>query len=295
LARKMKPFTYQKARSTEEAIMFLGEHGDVLPIAGGTDLIVQMKRGLITPKVLVDIAGIEKLHGIRKDDQGLHIGSMVTHAEIAASTIVQQSIPAVSVAAASVGAPQTRNLGTIGGNLASCVPSMDGAPSLLALEAVARLVGKAGEKEISLEQFFLGPRRSVLGRDELLEEIVIPAKNLGKACSFRKFGRRRALTLALVNAAAFMELDKGSGKIECVRLSLGAVAPTPMRAREAEKFLLERAANEEVIAQAARIAAGEARPIDDFRASAEYRRELVKVLVQRVLTDVASQARNDGD
>ena len=293
LAINMKSFTYINACSIEEAVTLLGERKpDALPIAGGTDLIVQMKRGLIAPKVLIDISGIEKLHGIRNDEQGLYIGSMVTHAEIAASPVVQISIPAVSAASASVGAPQTRNLGTLGGSLASCMPSMDAAPCLLALEAVARLTGKNGERVIPIEQFFLGPRRSALAKDELLVEIMIPAKNLTEACSFEKFGRRKALTLALVNAAASVKLDKKTGKFEYARLSLGAVAPTPIRARETEIFLMQKAANEQTIGQAARLAAEEAKPINDFRASADYRRALIKVLVKRVLTDAASKASN---
>ncbi|MEW6664716.1 MAG: xanthine dehydrogenase family protein subunit M [Thermodesulfobacteriota bacterium] len=279
----MKPFDYFVAHSLDEALGLLGRYSpDALPIAGGTDLLVRMKRNQVSPRVLVDIAGIPELHGIEVTEQGLHIGSMVTHAEIVSSPLIRQHAPVLADASASVGAPQTRNLGTIGGNLTSCVPSMDGAPPLLVLEALVTVAQAEGRRQVRLEEFFVAPRCSILTPEQLLVEVLIPTAHLRKAAGFAKFGRRKALTLALVNAAALAELDETGRRFARPRLALGAVAPTPIRARKAEAFLEGKPVAEEILKQAGVIASEEAKPIDDFRASAQFRRELIKVLTCRV-------------
>jgi carbon-monoxide dehydrogenase medium subunit len=280
----VKSFDYFEAHSLAEALGLLGRYApDALPIAGGTDLLVRMKRSQVFPKVLVDIAGIPELHGIDLTDKGLRIGSMVTHAEIISSPLVRQHAPVVAAACASVGAPQTRNLGTLGGNLTSCVPSMDGAPPLLVLDAVVTVAQGEGRRQVRLEEFFISPRCSILTPEQLLLEILIPAEHLGKACGFAKFGRRRGMSLTLVNAAACVELDEGGLRFTRTRLALGAVAPTPIRVRKAEAFLEGKPAEEEILKEAGIIASEEAQPIDDLRASAWYRRELIKVLTHRVI------------
>ncbi len=285
----MKSFDYAVVRSVPEALAMLGQLGPhALPIAGGTDLLVRLKQGAVGPRLLVDIAGIPELQGIALTDEGLRIGSLVTHAEVAASPLVRQHAPAVAAAAAAVGAPQTRNLGTLGGNLVSCVPSLDGAPALMVLEALVTLVSHDGARHMPIEEFFLGPRSSALAPDELLAEIVIPRERLGAAACFCKIGRRKALSLALVNGAAAVELDAARSCVVEARLALGAVAPTPIRARRAEAFLIGKPPQGDVLAEASRIAALEARPIDDFRASAAYRRELIQVVTRRVLEGALS-------
>ncbi len=289
----MKPFAYVAARSIEEAVALLAEHSpDAKPIAGGTDLLVRLKRNEIAPKVLVDLAGIEALRGIDLTDQGLRIGSTATHAQIASSPLVLQYAPAVAAASASVGAVQTRNLATLGGNLVSCVPSLDGAPALLVLDAVVTVADTERRWQMPLEELLLEPHCSALMPDELLVEIVIPAENLGKASSFAKFGRRKALSLAVVNAAASVELDAAGERFVRTAIALGAVAPTTIRAREAEAFLTGRRVDEGALDEASRIAATEASPIDDFRASARYRRDLVAVLARRVLENAIQSARS---
>ena len=280
----MRPFAYIAAHSIAEAVALLSENSpNALPIAGGTYLLVRMKQGLATPKMLVDIAGIPEFRGIALTEKGLRIGAMTTHAEIAASPLIRQHAPAVAASSASVGAIQTRNLGTIGGNLVACVPSNDSAPSLLVLDALVTVAGKDGQRQISLEELFAAPHCSSLGPDELLVEILVPAAQLGKPSCFAKIGRRRALTLALVNAAASVEVDGAKDRLVRVRLALGAVAPTPIRARKAEAFLAGKPVRGECLAEAAQIAAGEAAPIDDFRATAKYRRDLIMVLTRRVI------------
>jgi len=285
----LRPFAYIAPHSIAEAVALLSENSpNALPIAGGTYLLVRMKQGLATPKMLVDIAGIPEFRGIALTEKGLRIGAMTTHAEIAASPLVRQHVPAVAASSASVGAIQTRNLGTIGGNLVACVPSNDSAPSLLVLDALVTVAGKDGQRQISLEELFAAPHCSSLRPDELLVEILVPTAQLGKPSCFSKIGRRRALTLALVNAAASVEVDGAKDGLVRVRLALGAVAPTPIRARKAEAFLAGKPVRGEWLAEAAQIAAGEAAPIDDFRATAKYRRDLIIVLTRRVIEGAIS-------
>jgi CO/xanthine dehydrogenase FAD-binding subunit len=280
----LKPFDYVAAHSLKEAISLLAQNSpEARPIAGGTDLLVRMKRNLVHPRLLVDLAGVAEFRGIELNEKGLRIGSMVTHAEIMNSPLVRQYGPALAAASASVGAPQTRFLGTIGGNLSSGVPSMDGAPPLLTLEATVTVAHSDGQRVMGLKDFFSGPQCTILTPEQLLMDILIPAENLGKPSGFVKFGRRKALSLSLVNMAACVELDQTGRRFVRVRLAMGAVAPTPMRAYEAETFLEGKEVTEGTLAEAGVIAAREAKPIDDLRASAEYRRDLIRVLTGRVL------------
>jgi CO/xanthine dehydrogenase FAD-binding subunit len=252
---------------------------------------VRLKRNEATPKVLVELAGIRDLCGIELTEQGLRIGAMVTHAQVAASPLVRKHAPAVAEASASVGAMQTRNLATLGGNLVSCVPSLDGAPPLLVLDAVVTVADTEKQRQMPLEELLFKPHCSALTPEELLVEVVIPTENLGKASCFAKIGRRKALTLAVVNAAASVELDAARERFIRVAIALGAVAPTTIRAREAEAFLTGKRVRQDALAGASRVAATEASPIDDFRASAAYRRDLITVLTGRVLEGAISRAR----
>jgi CO/xanthine dehydrogenase FAD-binding subunit len=290
----LRAFSYAAPQSVEEAVALLAENGrDAKALAGGTDLLVRIKRDLLAPKLLVDLAGIQELRGIEMTGQGLRIGSMATHAQVASSSLIRKQAPAVAEASAAVGSVQTRNLGTIGGTLVSCVPSIDGAPALLALDAVVTVSDPDKRWQMPLQELLLEPHCSALAPDEVLLEIVIPAGNLGKASSFEKYRRRKGLSLAVVNAAAAVELDAGGNRLNRVAIGLGAVAPTTIRAREAESFLTGRQVDAEALTEAAKIAAQETSPIDDFRASAQYRRDLVTVLTRRALDRAISYARDN--
>jgi carbon-monoxide dehydrogenase medium subunit len=260
-----------------------GTHAQV--IAGGTDLLVERKIGSGGPRLLVDISRLSELKGIRLTDAGLEIGAATTHTEIAQSAVIATSCPVLAEAARSVGAVQTRNLGTIGGNLVTCVPSMDSGPALLALDASVTLASRARRRQIGLDSFFVGPRKTALGEDELLTSILIPPASLGTAMCFLKFGLRKGQALALVNVAAGFSVDSAHGTLREPRIALGAVAPTVIRASRAEACLAGREWSLEAAAEAGRIAATEARPIDDFRASAGYRRKLIAVLTRRALEE----------
>jgi carbon-monoxide dehydrogenase medium subunit len=280
----VQAFELLTAQDSKHAIELLAAHGPaVKPLAGGTDLMADYKTDTHGIKALIDISRVEDLKGIAVTDEGLRIGSLVTHSQIMASPIIREKFPALIDAAHTIGAVQTRNLGTIGGNLITCVPSMDSGPALVALEAMVTIAGVDGTRQIPLADLFVGPRKTALRFDELLVDILIPKRNVGKPTAFLKFGLRKGQALALVNAAASFWVDgkKGSFLEPCV--ALGAVAPTVIRAPSAEKYLAGRAISDEAMAEAGRLAAKDAKPISDFRASAEYRRELVAVLTRRAL------------
>jgi CO/xanthine dehydrogenase FAD-binding subunit len=280
----MRAFELYTATDSRHAVALLAEHGaGAKLLAGGTDLLVELKSAAHVPPVIVDISRATDMRQIEVTDRGLGIGALVTHSEIMRSPLIRKMFPALAAAAHTIGAVQTRNLGTLGGNLVTGVPSMDSGPALIALDAIAVIAGPAGPRQLPLADFFVGPRKTVLKRGELLTEIVIPSQNLGKPVHFVKFGLRKGQALALVNAAASLRVDWDTRAFAAPRIALGAVAPTVMRAPQAEAFLDSRAVNPEAMAEAGRIAAGEAQPISDFRASAEYRRDLIAVMVKRAL------------
>jgi len=287
----MRAFELVTARDSRHAVALLAEHGPSAKVlAGGTDLLVDLKSAPHVPRVVIDISRAKDLKQIAITDQGLSIGALVTHTEIMRSPLIRDLIPVLVDAAHSIGAVQTRNLGTLGGNLVTGVPSMDSGPALYALEALVTVVGAAGRRQLPLAEFFSAPRKTVLKLGELLAEIVIPKRNLGKPADFQKFGLRKGQALALVNVAASLWVDWDKHAFVAPRIALGAVAPTVVRAPEAEAFLEARAITPEAMAEAGRIAAAEARPISDFRAPAQYRRDLVAVLTRRALANAYARA-----
>ncbi len=287
-------FEYFKPNGLSEVLQVLDErkdNGHVHVLAGGTDLIPWLRAKLKRADCLVDLAGAGLDHVVVENDEA-KIGAMVSFATLCRHPQIAQKLPALADAAAQVGAVQTRTLATLGGNLCSAVPSLDGAPPLLALGAKFRLQAKGRERLVLAEQFFLGPRRTVLQPGEILTEILVPLREDFKV-SFLRMGRRKALTLSIVNVAAGLAANESSG-IECARIVLGAVAPTPIRAYQAEQVLQGRKITAELLAKAAATAASETSPISDLRASADYRREISKVLVRRALENAVAQTSRTG-
>ena len=278
----MKAFGYVSAKDLAHAVALLGEHGTKAKIlAGGTDLLVELKHALHNPEIIIDISRLRELKNIAIAEDGLHIGAAVTNAALMSSPIIRRMFPAMVDAAHSIGAMQTRNLGTLGGNLVTCVPSMDSGPTLMALEALVTVASATGQRRMPLAELFVGPRKTSLKPGDLLVDIIIPKENLDKPTAFEKFGLRKGQALALVNAAASFWIDKGA--FRAPRIALGAVAPTVIRVPKAEAFLDGRKISAEAMAEAGRIAVTETKPISDFRASAEYRSDLIAVLVKRAL------------
>lgn len=292
-------FGYVRPASLSEALAVLAERAPaVRALAGGTDLLVEFRGHTSGSDTLVDIGRLEELRGVELRDGGLWIGAGTTHTDLLRSALVQRHAPAMVAAARATGSVQIRNLGTIGGNLCSAVPAMDGGPVLLALDADVSMMAADRRRRLSLEQFFTGPHRTALEPGELLISIEIPRAMVGRPQAFWKFGLRKGQALALVNAAASVGVA-ADGSLVDPRLVLGAVAPTVIRARTAEQVLAgERtgAGYERRIGEAAEAAVADAAPIDDFRASAAYRRELIRAGITRVVkAAVAEAARRVGE
>ena len=285
----MKPFDFVRPEDQEGAISALAAHSpNVRILAGGTDYLVELKHVSQSPGTVVDVSHLEELKGIEETEIGLRIGAAVTHTEIMNHPLIEKYVPAMIDAAHTIGAVQTRNLGTLGGNLVTCVPSMDSGPTLVALDAEVTVLGKKGARRMPLTEFFVGPRKTILQSDELLVDVVIPKQNLGKPTAFYKFGLRKGQALALVNVASSLWVK--DGKFADVRISLGAVAPVVIRCPNAESSLEGQEVSKNVIEEAGCIAVTEAKPIDDFRASREYRNDLIDVLTRRTLNSAVEMA-----
>lgn len=291
----MRAFELYSAKDSRDAVALLAKHSissKVRVIAGGTDLLADLKFSAHSPNVVVDISRAEDLKSIAVADDGLHIGALVTHSQIMRSPLIQEMFPALVDAAHTIGAVQTRNLGTLGGNLVTAVPSMDSGPTLMALEAIVGIEGPEGRHQVPLTDFFLGPRKTVLKADQILAEIIIPKQNLAKPTHFLKFGLRKGQALALVNTAASFWVDWEKHTFVAPRIGLGAVAPKVIRATQAEAFLEGRKITPEVMAEAGLVAVNDAKPISDFRASAGYRKNLVAVLTKRALEGAYALAQS---
>ncbi len=276
---------YISPKSLEEALHILAQYRDrARIIAGGTDLILELERGLRKGvDVLVDISRIPGLDQITLDeDERLHLGPLVTHNHCVASRLLRERAFPLVRAAWEVGAPQIRNRGTVAGNLITASPANDTITPLMALETEVVLASERGERRVALREFYRGVRQTVMAPDEMLVDIVFPAMRRTQRGSFVKLALRRAQAISLVNVAAVLDFDE-TGVIRQASLTLGAVAPTIIHAEEAEHYLVGRTLEENVIEQAATLAMQAARPIDDVRASAEYRRHLVGVGVRRLL------------
>jgi CO/xanthine dehydrogenase FAD-binding subunit len=292
----MRHFELVTAKDSAHAVMLLAQHSPnskVRIIAGGTDMMADLKFAPAShcPDLVVDISRADDLKNIVVTDKGLNIGALVTHTQIMRSPLMRDMFPALQHAAHTIGAVQTRNLGTLGGNLVTGVPSMDSGPTLVALEAIASIAGPGGRREVPLADFWIGPRKTVLKPDELLAEIIIPKHNLNKPTHFLKFGLRKGQALALVNVAAALRVDWGKNVFVEPRIALGAVAPKVIRALKAEAFLEGKPVTLENMTEAGQVAVTDCKPISDFRASAEYRKDLVAILTRRALEGALELAK----
>jgi CO/xanthine dehydrogenase FAD-binding subunit len=281
MLRSLQPFNYLRPSSLSEALKLLGNYGkEAKVLAGGTDLIVGMKEKGLSPGYVIDIKGIKGLDGISYDPkEGLRIGTLATMNEVNASSCIREHYPFLSRAAGEVGSVQVRNRATIGGNLCNAAPSAETAPALLCLDAVLTVAGPKGERVVEIEEFFQGPGMTVLD-GEILTGIRIPP--VPRKGIYIKHSPRNAMDIAVIGVA--VAVNPGQGGWKEVRIALGAVAPTPVRVREAEELLTKKGRVKEAIEEAGRIAGKAASPILDVRASAEYRREMVGNLVIRALS-----------
>ncbi|MBW2093854.1 MAG: xanthine dehydrogenase family protein subunit M [Deltaproteobacteria bacterium] len=285
-------FDYYEPSSLKEACEVMTELGSrARLLAGGTDLIVNMKKKIISPEHVVALGRLEALKKTDATNGTVKIGALMTAAEIAESAALGQQFSALRQAASSLGSPLIRNLATIAGNLVSARPAADLPPSLMAYGARLIIKKKDGERKILLEDFIKGPGDTELAPEEILAEIEIDRAPGYSGASYIKLGTRKALEISLVNVASFITLEAPDGVITSARIVMGAVGPTPLRAPSAEKILVGEKPSVRLFERAGRAAAEESRPIDDFRGSAQYRRDMVDVLTRRALAAALQEAR----
>jgi carbon-monoxide dehydrogenase medium subunit len=276
--------------SVDDCLKAMAGHGTgVKLVAGGTDLLPQLKNSLLKPALVVDLSGVKELRAIERDaGGGLRIGAAVTARELELDARVRAEYPAIAESGALVGSIQVRNLATVGGNLCNAAPSADMAPPLMALEAEAVIVGPKGRRRVPLASFFQGVHRTVLAPDELLLELIVPKPGPHSGGNYVRHTPRRELDIAVVGVAS--QLTLSDGVCAKARIALASVAPTPVRATAAEQALEGQTLTPERIEQAAALAVSAASPISDQRGSAEYRRHLVRVLTRRTLITARERA-----
>jgi len=289
---------YLNATSIDEVVKVLGEKKEsARVVAGGTDLILELERGVRQGiDTLVDVTRIPHLDQISMDeDDVIHLGPLVTHNDCVASKLIRKKAYPLARAAWEVGAPQIRNRGTVAGNLITASPANDTISPLMALGASVTLISIHGERTVALKDFYTGVRKTVMQPDEMLVDISFPAMKKSQRGTFLKLGLRRAQAISLVNATIILDVSTGSthslkgATIQAASITLGAVTPVITHAVEAEKFLVKKKLNKKNIAQAAELSMQAAHPIDDVRGSANYRREIVRVITSRGLTSILEE------
>ena len=281
-------FDYLEPTSLKDAVAMLAQHGDEARVlAGGTDLLVQMKMERLTPRYVVGIGKVPGLDSIAPQGDFLHIGSLSPIRVIRKDAHIQARYPALAEACASFSSTQIQTMGTIGGNLCNGSPASDTAPPLIAFGAEAVIEGLDGSRRVPLDEFFLAPGKTIIRPGELLTAIVLPRPRPGTGSAFLKISRVSA-DLAKANAAVVL-VRQGDRIVEC-RLAFGSVAPRPMRAHKAEAMLTGQVFDEALLVQAAKTAAEEVTPIDDTRSTAWYRREIVRAMAYDGLREAWARA-----
>ena len=279
-------FDFHEPTTLKEACQILAEYGTKARlIAGGTDLMVNMKKKILSPKQVVSISRIPELKKLDASGDIIRIGACFTVAELSSSDVIQKRLSALGEGAKNLGTPLIRNLATIGGNLGSARPAADLPPSLMAYGAKVVLNCLSGERTVSLDKFFLGPGFTAAKPDEVLTEIQIPAPKLRSGAGYINIGIRKGQDCNIVNVASFIELDQ-DGIIQKARIVMGCVGPTPLRAGSAEKILIGQKPEGDLFSRAGAAASSDSTPIDDLRGSASYKRDMAGVLTRRTL-DIA--------
>ncbi len=286
---------YYSVTSIDETTRILADEGPRARIvAGATDIILEMERGVRKGiNTLIDVTRITGIDQIELDENNMiHLGPLVTHGQCAASKIIIEQAFPLARACWEVGAPQIRNRGTITGNLITASPANDTIPPLMALGAKLVLQSAHGKREVALSEFYTGVRRTVMDADEMVVDIYFPALRSNQRGTFYKLGLRKVQAISLVNCAVILTFD--GERVEKAAITLGSVAPTIVHAREAEDFLRGKLLDQDTMDQAAELATTASHPIDDIRSSHEYRHEMVRVCVRRVLNSLAKNEQRVG-
>jgi xanthine dehydrogenase FAD-binding subunit len=293
--RFVKDFEFQTATTVDEAVSLLSARGERAKIlAGGTDLIVQLREGLREADLVVDVKKIPELMEISfPHDKGLWLGAAVPCYRVYGDERIVKAYPALVDSARIIGGWQIQSRASIGGNLCNSSPAADSIPSLIALDATCHLAGPEGRRTVKAEEFCTAPGRNVLNRGEILTALEFPAVAPRSSSAYLRFIPRNEMDIAVVGAGAWVRLDDAGTTITAARVSLGAVAPTPLFLADVSSWLAGKPATEEIYAQAAEMARAAARPINDKRGTVEYRKHVAGVLVQRTLEDAVARARGE--
>ncbi len=291
---RVDDFVYHRPDSVAQAVALLKQLGQGAHfIAGGTDLLPDLKRGRESARHLVALGGLEDLRGVhRQDDGSLRIGALCTLAEVATSPLVREAFPALAEATGMLGAAQIRNQGTLGGNFCRAVPCADTPPICLAADARVLLTDGQRERSVPAREFFVGPRETCRRSEEVMTALVVAPQPEGSGACYQRFTLRGGLALAVASVAARVVL--AAGRLEHVDVVLGAVAPVPLPVEACSRLLVGKALDEELLEQAGQAAAEAAQPITDIRGSMEYRREIVAVLTRRALSEAVARAEGRG-
>jgi len=286
-------FEYVAPGTMKEAVAILGANHSARILAGGTDLLLQQRHD---PRwrgdLVVDIKRVRNSDELRLDEKrGLTIGPAATMGQVEAAHAVRQVYPALVQGAEVVGSVQIRNRATVVGNICNAAPSADTAPGLIVLGGRVRIAGPEGRRSVPVERLFVGPGRVALQPGELVTAIQVPAPRPRSGSAYARHTTRESMDIAVAGVAAAVELNEDGSACRKVRIAMAAVAPTPVRALGAERAMLRGEVSDELLDQAATTAAQECQPISDVRASAEFRRELVRVLTRRMVAAAIADAR----
>jgi len=285
-------FKFTEPQTLEEAFEIVEQNkGDAAFLAGGTDLLVNLKKKVVNHSVIISLEKLAELKNIEySNEKGLTLGAMTRISDIEESPVLREKYPILAIAASKLGSLQVRNRATVGGNICAARPAGDTIGPLIAYAATVRLVSKDGERRQPLEEFFLSPGKTIIREGEILADIQLSTVPANTGASYIKYGVRKAMEIAMVTVTTLLTF--GNASCQSARVVLGAVAPTFIRSPQAEDVLSGGIFSRDIAGQAAKLAAGCCQPISDMRASAEYRRELVEVLTRRSLLEAASQCVN---
>lgn len=288
----MRDFEYEAPASVAEAVRVLSQHnGSARPLAGGTDLIDQIRVGRHTPQVVVDIKKIPELSVLELSSTGLRLGAAVPCYRVYGDARISAGYATLADSAKIIGGIQIQSRASIGGNLCNAGPAADSTPSLIALGAVALIAGPKGQREVPVENFCTGPGKNILAPGEFLVELKFPSRPAHSGSHYRRFIPRNEMDIAVVGVAASVVLDEKLEKFVSARVALGAVGPTPLYAEAVGKLLAGQSVDEATIAKAAAAAQAVATPIDDMRGTKEFRLHVTGVLTRRVIEEAVKRAR----
>jgi carbon-monoxide dehydrogenase medium subunit len=286
-------FQYHQPTTLDDVCRIRGKYGGKgILLAGGTDLIVKMRNRELLPEHVISLDGMNALGQITETPVTVSIGSMCTVTQITRSRTIRSFFPALAAAADELGSPSVRNMGTVGGNIATASPAADLPPALIAYGATANLKSIHSSRLVKLETLFHSPGKTCIQTDEILVDLTIKKPTQLTGAAFFKLGNRNALQIAIINGASYMSINPQNNCIADARIVLGAVAPTVIRSCSAETFLEGKLPDADLFLQAGQIAANESTPIDDLRGSAAYRKDMVAVLTARTLASAWNQIRH---